>query len=108
MDLKNKKCVPCTKGSAPISTPEIEKYLSNLSGWKVNLQGEIEKEFKFKNFLKSLEFVNRVGLIAESEKHHPDIEFGWGYCKIRLITHSIGSLHQNDFIVAEKIEDINE
>lgn len=108
MNLKNKKCVPCAKGSAPLATPEIEKYLANLNGWQINLNGEIEKDFKFKNFSKSLEFVNMVGNLAESENHHPDIEFGWGYCKIRLITHSAGGLHENDFIVAAKIEDINE
>lgn len=107
MNLSNKKCVPCEGGISPIPVNELEKYLDDLQGWELNTtNSEIEKSFKFKNFKKSLKFVNQVGEIAESDNHHPDIEFGWGYCRIRLSTHSIGGLHENDFIVAAKINEI--
>lgn len=107
MNLENKKCVPCKGGVAALNPKQVEEYLSNSVGWAVNARGEIEKNFKFKNFVKSLEFINKVGEVAESENHHPDIEFGWGYCKIRLMTHSIKGLHENDFIVAAKIDGIS-
>jgi len=107
MNLRNKKCVPCEGGVSPLPVQELGKYLENLNGWKLSDGSkEIRKHFKFKNFAIALKFVNKVGEIAEIEGHHPDIEFGWGYCKIKLSTHSIGGLHENDFIVAAKIDGI--
>ena len=66
----------------------------------------IFKKFKFKNFKNTIEFVNKVGTIAENEKHHPDISFGWGYCLIMIHTHAIKGLSLNDFILAAKIDQI--
>ena len=66
----------------------------------------LEKEFKFKNFIDSQKFVNEVGKISENEGHHPDILFGWGYTKIRITTHEIEGLSENDFILAAKIDKI--
>ena len=64
------------------------------------------KEFKFKDFKESQKFVNDVGVIAEKENHHPDISFGWGYCKIIIFTHAIKGLAESDFILAAKIDKI--
>ena len=64
------------------------------------------KEFKFKNFKDSQKFVNKVGNIAETENHHPDIFFGWGYAKIKIFTHAINGLAESDFILASKIDKI--
>ena len=64
------------------------------------------KEFKFENFLKSQNFVNKVGDIAENEGHHPDILLGWGYAKIKIFTHAIQGLAESDFILAAKIDKI--
>ncbi len=64
----------------------------------------LEKEFSFKNFSKSQSFVNQVGKISEDEGHHPEILFGWGYAKIRITTHAIEGLSENDFILAAKID----
>ena len=64
----------------------------------------LEKNFKFKNFVKSQEFVVEVGSIAEIEGHHPDIYFGWGYAKIKIFTHAIKGLAESDFILAAKID----
>ena len=65
------------------------------------------KEFKFENFLNAQDFINKVGAIAETEGHHPDIWFGWGYAKIKIFTHAINGLAESDFILAAKIDKIN-
>ena len=67
----------------------------------------LTKEFKFENFEESQNFVNKVGNIAETENHHPDISFGWGYCKVKIFTHAIKGLAESDFILAAKIDKIN-
>ena len=78
-DLANKKCVPCEGNIPPFNAEEIHKYLKKVDGWEV-LEDKIDgfhliKNFKFDNFLKSQEFVNKVGQIAEAEGHHPDLWF---------------------------------
>ena len=65
------------------------------------------KEFKFDNFIESQNFVNKIGNIAEKENHHPDISFGWGYCKVKIFTHAIKGLAESDFVLAAKIDQIN-
>lgn len=86
-----------------LSDREIKESLKKLNAWKV--EGKfLRKKFKFENFAESLEFVNKVGEIAEKADHHPDITFGWGYADIELTTHDTGGLTHNDFDVAEKVE----
>ena len=109
-DLLNKKCVPC-KGDIPgFDISEIHKYLKMIDGWEVKSDGSniyyLIKHFKFKNFSESQKFINKVGEIAESECHHPDIWFGWGYAKIKIFTHAIKGLHESDFILAAKIDQL--
>jgi len=109
-DLAEKKCIPC-KGDIPgFKIDEIHKYLKMVDGWEVKKdESEIYyliKEFKFINFLESQSFVNKVGSIAESESHHPDISFGWGYARIKIFTHAIKGLHESDFVLAAKIDKI--
>ena len=109
-DLFNKKCVPCEGGILPFDISEIHKYQKKVDGWDIT-KNEIkiyclEKSFKFKNFLESYNFINKVGKISESENHHPDILFGWGYAKISITTHAIEGLSENDFILAAKIDQI--
>jgi 4a-hydroxytetrahydrobiopterin dehydratase len=105
-DLKNKKCVPCEGGVKPLTPDEYGAYLrSELSGWADLDQKKIEKVYKFKDFKEALEFVNRVGDLAESEGHHPDIYLhGWNKVRLTLTTHAIGGLSENDFILASKID----
>jgi len=109
-DLFNKKCVPCENGVSPLDLTEIHKYQKKIDGWNVKPNEKkiyhLEKSFKFKNFLDSQNFVNKIGEIAEKEGHHPDIFFGWGYAKIIIITHAIEGLSENDFILAAKIDQI--
>ena len=109
-DLLKKKCVPCEGGVSSLDISEIHKYQKKIDGWEVvKNKNEIyllEKSFKFKDFLESQNFVNEVGKISESEGHHPDIMFGWGYAKINITTHAIEGLSENDFILAAKIDKI--
>ena len=108
IDLKNIKCEPCTGKTTKLKPKEISDYLSKLDGWTVNDEQEmIFKKFNFNNFNKALEFPNLVGNIAESEGHHPDISLGWGYSVIMLHTHAIKGLSINDFLIALKIDELN-
>ena len=109
-DLLNKKCVPCEGGVLPFDISEIHKYQKKVDCWNIIKNGKknffLNKKFNFENFLESQEFVNKVGKISEEEGHHPDVLFGWGYAEIKIITHAIEGLSENDFILAAKIDQI--
>ena len=109
-DLADKKCIPCEGGIPGFDISEIHKYLKMVDGWEVKKDEDdiyyLIKNFKFKNFLESQNFINRVGEIAEKEGHHPDIWFGWGYAKIKIFTHAIKGLHESDFVLAAKVDKI--
>ena len=104
MDLTARTCTPCKGGVSPLTEAEAERYLAEAPGWTLDQTAtRIERKFSFKNFVEALEFVQRIGSIAEQEGHHPDICFGWGYCSVVLFTHKIKGLHENDFIIAAKV-----
>ena len=109
-DLADKKCIPCEGGIPSFDIKEIHKYIKMVDGWEVKSDESniyyLIKHFKFKNFLESQNFINKVGNIAEAEGHHPDIWFGWGYAKIKIFTHAIKCLHESDFILAAKIDQL--
>jgi 4a-hydroxytetrahydrobiopterin dehydratase len=109
-DFYKKKCVPYKSKSRSFDINEIHKYLKKIDRWDVKNNEKknfyIEKTFKFNNFKKSQQFVNKVGSIAELEGHHPDIYFGWGYAKIQISTHAVNGLSESDFILAAKIDQI--
>jgi 4a-hydroxytetrahydrobiopterin dehydratase len=108
--LINKQCVPCHGGVSALSPDEAKQMLGRLlsgadGGWKLIEDGKaIKREFKFADFYRAMSFVNAVAHVANTQDHHPDIECGWGYCRIRYQTHAIGGLHENDFICAAKID----
>ena len=110
-DLASKKCIPCEGNIPPFEIEEIHNYLKKVDGWSVKedvVDGyHLQKDFKFENFLKSQEFVNKIGEIAEREGHHPDIAFGWGYAKVKIFTHAIKGLHESDFVLAAKVDKIS-
>ncbi len=85
---------------------EIEGKLKDLTDWK-NENNNLKKRFAFGNFAESLNFVNKVGEIAEKLDHHPDICFGWGFAEFSITTHDRGGLTEFDFALAEKIEKIS-
>lgn len=105
-NLTKKKCVPCEDGIKPLTPDEYGVYLrTELSGWTDIDAVKIEKEYKFKNFQEALDFISRVGQIAEEEGHHPDIYLhNYKFVRLSLYTHAIGGLSENDFILASKID----
>ena len=106
-DLLSKQCIPCSIGAPTLNKEEIDELLPSLkAGWNVINNKKIEKVYKFKDFKEALDFVNKVGEIAEQEGHHPDIYLSWGKVIIRLFTHKIDGLHENDFILGAKIDEI--
>ena len=105
MDFLNKKCIPCEGGVSKIPLDKLQEYLGKIENWHlIKNVTEIEKQFKFKNFVDAVSFVNRVADVAEKEGHHPDITIHYNRVTIELWTHSIGGLSQNDFILASCIE----
>ena len=87
-----------------MGTEEAEGMLAQVPGWKLEEEAKgIRREFRFRNFADAMGFARKVGELAEEEGHHPDLSFGWGYCTVRFRTHSIRGLHENDFIMAAKV-----
>jgi len=100
--LASGKCVPCND-TKPFTVEEADERLKDLPGW-VLLSGSIQKEFRFKSYLRGLEFAYSMGKIAELENHHPDLFISWRRVKMVLSTHAIKGLSQNDFIMAARSE----
>jgi 4a-hydroxytetrahydrobiopterin dehydratase len=103
-DLASRDCVPCRGGVPPLKGDELTNLQTEITGWEVVNEHHLRKEFKFGDFEKTLEFVNRVGRLAEEQWHHPDICFGWGRAEITIWTHKIDGLTESDFILAAKID----
>jgi 4a-hydroxytetrahydrobiopterin dehydratase len=104
MTLRVKRCTPCRGGVPPLTRSEAERMLAETPGWALNDDTtRIERTFKLPDFAAALALVNKIGEIAEAEAHHPDITFGWGYCRVVFYTHKIKGLHENDFIMAAKV-----
>lgn len=102
--LKSKHCVPCHGGVPRLKGAETGPLLAQLEGWRSVDEHHLSKEYGFANFAAALDFVNRVGRVAEAEGHHPDIEFGWGYARLKIYTHAIDGLSESDFILAARID----
>jgi 4a-hydroxytetrahydrobiopterin dehydratase len=88
-----------------LSPEEILSDLAAIKDWRAE-NDRLSKRFEFENFAQALEFVNRVGAIADAHDHHPDIYFGWGYAEITLTTHDRGGITDFDFAVAREIDEI--
>jgi len=107
--LVQMKCSACRGDEPPLTDEEIEELMPQTPEWKlVERDGikRLERTFKFRNFADALEFVNEVGRIAEEEGHHPVIELSWGRATVAWYTHKIEGLHQNDFIMAAKTDEL--
>ena len=108
-ELTAKVCTPCKGGIPPLTSEEASEYISRAAGWElIDDDHKISKAFKFSNFRETLDYVEKVGELAESEGHHPVITFGWGFCSIDLQSKKIKGLHENDFIMAAKINELSE
>ncbi len=103
LNLADRKCVPIRRGVAPMDRAKAMEMLNQLdSGWSLNRDGHLERLYKFKNFARALDFVNKIGAVAEAENHHPDIYLTWGKCRIEIWTHVINGLTESDFYLAAK------
>lgn len=103
-ELSSKQCVPCRGGVPPLQGEEINRLLAQLNGWEVVKEHHLKKSYGLANFAEALQFVTRVGELAEEQGHHPDICFGWGKVEITIWTHKIDGLTESDFILAAKID----
>jgi len=103
--LAEKDCIPCKGGVPPLKGPELAKVANELDGgWRVINEHHLEKEYKFENFREALAFTNKVGELAESQGHHPDIYLAWGKVKLTIWTHKIDGLTESDFVMAAKAD----
>jgi len=105
--LAAKTCVPCRGGIPPLKGKELTDLQKQVPGWNVVNEHHLARSFKFPDFKKALEFVNRVGALAEEQGHHPDILLAWGKAEITIWTHKIDGLTESDFIMAAKIDVAN-
>ncbi len=105
MSLADQQCVPCRGGVPPLEPARVQDLLGQLEqGWGLNADGHIERLYEFRNFAEALDFVNKVGTIAEQEGHHPDLYLAWGRCKVEIWTHKIKGLTESDFYLAAKAD----
>jgi 4a-hydroxytetrahydrobiopterin dehydratase len=105
--LTTKTCTPCRGGIDPITRQQAEFFQAQPPDWRLDDEARrIERTFRFPDFGQALGFVREIGELAEAEGHHPDISFGWGYATVALQTKKIKGLHENDFIMAAKIDPI--
>ena len=103
-DLAERACVPCKGGVPPLSEAEVEPLLQRLEGWRVERVHHLTKTYEFRNFKDALDFVSRVGAMAEEQRHHPDIYLAWGKVRIDIWTHKIDGLTESDFVFAAKCD----
>jgi 4a-hydroxytetrahydrobiopterin dehydratase len=105
--LVSKTCTPCRGGIPPLTREEAELFQPQTPDWRLAEEAHrIERGFRFRDFREALTFVQEIGELAEAEGHHPDISFGWGNATVSLQTKKIKGLHENDFIMATKIDRI--
>ncbi len=103
--LAEKECVPCKGGTPALKGGALKEMARKLGGgWRVVQDHQLEKEYKFKDFREALNFTNKVGELAESQGHHPDIYLSWGKVKVTLWTHKVDGLTESDFVLAAKVD----
>ncbi len=105
-ELADQRCVPCEGGVAPLTAQAAAALCAKLqAGWTVSADGKsLQRAFKFKDFYRTMSFVNALAHTANTEDHHPDLAIGYDYCRIEFTTHAIGGLSSNDFICAAKVD----
>jgi 4a-hydroxytetrahydrobiopterin dehydratase len=105
-ELASKTCVPCRGGVAPLTGDQLHGYSHQLPQWQVVNEHHITRAFTFPDFKQALDFVNRIGAVAEQQGHHPDLLLTWGKVEVTLWTHKIDGLTESDFIMAAKSDSL--
>ena len=104
MESLPQHCVPCRAGEAALSRSTAERLAAHAPEWTLD-HPRLRRRFETPDFRAALAFVNRVGMLAEEEQHHPDIHLtSWNRVELVLWTHAVGGLHPNDFVLAGKID----
>ena len=109
MSLESKTCAPCRGGVPPLKGKDLEaihQQLPDSADWQVINEHHLTRLFTFPDFKTALDFVNKVGALAEEQGHHPDIVLKWGKVEVTMWTHKIDGLTESDFIMAAKIDKI--
>lgn len=108
MNFENKTCEPCNGNSVKLDEQAALKLLKSLDeNWAIVDGGrKLVRQFKFKGFAKATAHANLAAFIGDKEGHHPDIQFGWGYCHVTFTTHDLDGLSENDFICAAKLDQV--
>jgi 4a-hydroxytetrahydrobiopterin dehydratase len=104
--LAARRCKPCEGGMPPLTRVQAEQLLAELSSaWVLTQETRaIRREFGFRDFYRTMSFVNALAHIANIEDHHPDLEVGYNYCRVTYTTHAVRGLSENDFVCAAKID----
>jgi 4a-hydroxytetrahydrobiopterin dehydratase len=106
--LASKQCVPCRGGVPPLRGEALGALHRELGGdaggWRVVDEHHLEKDYRFRDFREALDYVNRVGVMAEEQKHHPDLLLAWGRARITIWTHKIDGLTESDFVFAARCD----
>jgi 4a-hydroxytetrahydrobiopterin dehydratase len=105
-NLASKTCVPCRGDTPPLQGSELGALHTQVPEWAVVDEHRLSRNFGFPDFKQALDFVNRVGAVAEQQGHHPDILLAWGKAEITMWTHAIDGLSESDFIMAAKIDQL--
>ena len=104
MSLADQTCVPCQGGMPPLSPEAITPLAEQTPEWTVIDNHHLHRDYTFPDFRSALDFVVKVGEVAEEQGHHPDIAFGWGKVSLTFYTHKIGGLAKADFVMAAKVD----
>ena len=105
MGLADQRCVPCRGGVPPMDETRAKELLRELEGgWRLNIEGHLEREYRLQNFAEAMALANTVADVAEQEGHHPDLYIAWGRCKVEIWTHKIKGLTESDFYFAAKAD----
>jgi len=108
MSLAEKQCVSCRGGTPPLEGEALEGFRTQVPGWQVVNGHHLLRSYSFPDFRTALDFVNRVGVVAETEGHHPDLYLSWGKVEVKIWTHKIDGLTESDFILAAKVDRLNQ
>ena len=103
-NLADRACVPCRGGVPPLTAAEIAPLLAQVAGWAAVDGHHLLRRYKVKDFAAALALVNRIGAVAEEQRHHPDLAFGWGWVELKVWTHKIDGLTESDFVLAAKCD----
>ena len=105
-ELAARKCKPCEGGMPPLTAAEAQRLLAQIAGgWALTQTGlALRREFRFRDFYRTMSFVNALAHVANIEDHHPDLEVGYNYCHVTFTTHAIRGLSENDFVCAAKVD----